>query len=385
MDDLVRQYTSLPNLHPALVHFPLALLPAALLFDLAGLFLRRRDWLARAAAVLWAAGALGAGAAYWAGREAADHLAAVAPRAEVALASHSDWALYALWTWGVLAACRLVLAYVEETKRFRWAVVSRALLLVPGAAGMAILLYTADLGGALVYRHGLGARAAAPAGTSLVPPALREPAPDAASDTASLAERGDPPASRLARGEDGSLSWRPLPGDGAALGTVLSLAPGGDPGAVEVLPDSGTGGEGLALRVEGKAMLVLPGTFGSVRVEATLLPSPGFEGTVGLAHHVRTQETAGLFEISTDGRGALAALRDGKRRELDGERVALPEGTMTLAVSAAGRHLKGMLEGKTVVHGHTPPGEDGGCGLYLEGRGVVRILSVNVVPLEGYH
>ena len=36
MPDVV-SWTSLPNLHPALVHFPLALLPMAILFDVLGL------------------------------------------------------------------------------------------------------------------------------------------------------------------------------------------------------------------------------------------------------------------------------------------------------------------------------------------------------------
>ncbi|HUG44872.1 MAG TPA: DUF2231 domain-containing protein [Acidobacteriota bacterium] len=40
----------LPNLHPLVVNFPLALLPLALAFDLFSLLLRRHLWLDRAAA-----------------------------------------------------------------------------------------------------------------------------------------------------------------------------------------------------------------------------------------------------------------------------------------------------------------------------------------------
>ena len=57
--------TALPNLHPALVHFPIALLPMALLFEILGLTFRRQDWLERAAVSLYAAAALGALVALW--------------------------------------------------------------------------------------------------------------------------------------------------------------------------------------------------------------------------------------------------------------------------------------------------------------------------------
>ena len=42
------------------------------------------------------------------------------------------------------------LAWAEESKRFPRGAASRALFLLPGAAGLGILFYAADLGGALV-------------------------------------------------------------------------------------------------------------------------------------------------------------------------------------------------------------------------------------------
>ena len=57
-------------------------------------------------------------------------------------------------------------------------------------------------------------------------------------------------------------------------------------------------------------------------------------------------------------------------------------GVTRLAVSAMGRHLKGLVAGKTVVHGHIRTGSPGRCGLFLEGRGVVRVISMSIMPLK---
>ena len=46
MNEILASYTSLPNLHPALVHFPIALLPTAVLFDLLAVSIQKQKvWL----------------------------------------------------------------------------------------------------------------------------------------------------------------------------------------------------------------------------------------------------------------------------------------------------------------------------------------------------
>jgi uncharacterized membrane protein len=59
-----------PNLHPVLVHFPLALLATAAVVDLGGWLLRRNRRLRDAATLLYVIGTLAALAAYLSGRAA---------------------------------------------------------------------------------------------------------------------------------------------------------------------------------------------------------------------------------------------------------------------------------------------------------------------------
>ena len=91
LDSLI-EATALPNLHPAVVHFPIACLPLAIGFDLAGLVAVKQRWLTPAATTLYLLGAAGAWLAVWAGKQAADSVVGVPPSAQLPMSTHSDWA-----------------------------------------------------------------------------------------------------------------------------------------------------------------------------------------------------------------------------------------------------------------------------------------------------
>src|SRR4051794_13325674 len=98
----------LGNLHPKLVQLPLVLLPAGLLFDLAGVLRPRAEWLHRAGKVLCVAGTVallfaficGIYAEVWAGRAGVP---------QQAIEWHELVANVASWGFVLLAAWRLFL------------------------------------------------------------------------------------------------------------------------------------------------------------------------------------------------------------------------------------------------------------------------------------
>jgi uncharacterized membrane protein len=160
-------WTSLPNLHPAIVHFPIALLPAALLFDFVCLLRPTWTWLDRGAAALYTLAAAGAGAAYYAGDHAADGLGRLAPAAQAVLSEHEDLAGWTVGVCCVLALARLVLAWREHDRPRIGAGLLRWLLLLGGGAALVLLAATADHGGSLVYRHAVSvAKPGATTGTA---------------------------------------------------------------------------------------------------------------------------------------------------------------------------------------------------------------------------
>ncbi|HZI93071.1 MAG TPA: DUF2231 domain-containing protein, partial [Patescibacteria group bacterium] len=251
---------NLPNLHPAVVHFPIALWLAAVLFDVACLMIRRHRWIDLTATSLYAMGALGAGAAYLAGEWAEDSLIDLPASLETLVEDHSDWAWWTLIVFAVVAALRLVILRVDRGVGHRLTGV-RWLVLLAALGGTWALVETADRGGALVYRHGVavtpanaGADAArAPASTAMSAPSApsaQVPAPSA--PPAQVPARPAAPASPVIRGADGTLVWMPGPDDSAQLGAILTNAVGSDPAVVTaetIPPSSGApAGPGINLR-----------------------------------------------------------------------------------------------------------------------------------------
>ena len=144
------------NAHVVAVHFPVALLMVAPLLDIACLVFPRRVWMDRAASALYILGTIGAGVAYLSGRREAASLENAAAVVEAAIADHADLALLTLITFSAITILRLLVSWLARFDNrihlgfFRLAALAAALI------AQLLLVLTADRGGALVYRHGVG-------------------------------------------------------------------------------------------------------------------------------------------------------------------------------------------------------------------------------------
>lgn len=375
MSELITQFTSLPNLHPALVHFPIALLPAAVLFDLLSHW-RERDWLAKAATVLYGLAALGAWAAYEAGEDAADSLGVLVPQIQLHVNEHSDFGHYTFWLLVALALVRIGLDFWDRDRQKK---APRIFVLFVALGGVGLLFRTADLGGGLVYQHGLAVAKVDEHGSAEFHERREE---SSKAGAARLDSDVGTAASRLVTGPNGALEWRPLAGDREALGSILALAEGSDPSAISWVEADGDA-RGLSLAIDGEALLVLPGSHGDVQVELEVALGE-FGGELGPAHHVRSAKEAGVFTLDVPSTEfILGSVEGGTERELDRAVEEVTSDTVHMTVSAIGRHLKGLLGDKTVVHGHEPAMPDGACGILLRGNGTVRVLSMKVTPATG--
>lgn len=141
-----------PNVHPLLVHFPIALLIAAVVLDVAGLALRRHTLLRHAATLLYVLGTGALVAAYVTGR-AASQTIWLPGMAHAVVAEHWDWAFRTLWFFGSVTVVRVVL--LRPSRRDPRPAIVAALALA-GLVGIGLLVKTGDRGGRLVYQHGVG-------------------------------------------------------------------------------------------------------------------------------------------------------------------------------------------------------------------------------------
>lgn len=133
------------ELHPAVVHYPIALGVVGSLVFIAYAILRR-DWIRWFGPILLTIALAGAGAAYFSGESAHD-------RAEDAGVPHKEIARHesaSIWAIGVLALATLLAWATVSGRRGEWI----AAPLAVAAAGM--LLWTSHLGGRLVFIYGAG-------------------------------------------------------------------------------------------------------------------------------------------------------------------------------------------------------------------------------------
>src|ERR1700674_3819276 len=127
-----------PNIHPLLVHFPIALLSAAAAVDVVGWAFWRNRLLRQVATLLYVLDTGGAVAAYVTGR-AASQTIWLPGMAQAVLRQHWDWALRTVWFFGIVTVIRLVL--LRPSRRDPGPAIVAAFALV-GLVGVGLLMTT---------------------------------------------------------------------------------------------------------------------------------------------------------------------------------------------------------------------------------------------------
>jgi uncharacterized membrane protein len=148
MESLVPEWA--PNNHPLIIHFPIVLWLVAVFFDLISLIFKEA-WTRKTAMALYGLGAISAYAAFLSGNQAID-IVTIPFQGEMTASNHSDWGSYTLYFFISYAIVRGFIFWKQWDKK---KVVAVALFIL-GTIGMGMVAKTADMGGKLVYKYGVG-------------------------------------------------------------------------------------------------------------------------------------------------------------------------------------------------------------------------------------
>ena len=143
-------FNSLVNVHPLIVHFPIAFLVAFFLIDLIGSLIRKENWRQLAGGLLYL-GTIAAAAAVFAGFLAAatvEH----GDNVHLILERHKNFGISVLSLSVVLSIWRLLSGGVIKG-------VANVVFLLFAALLNVLIMLGADLGGLMVYKHGVAVEA----------------------------------------------------------------------------------------------------------------------------------------------------------------------------------------------------------------------------------
>jgi uncharacterized membrane protein len=140
-----------PNLHPLVIHFPIAWWIAAVVVDLVALAIPRAAWADTVASCLYPAGAFSAMAAYLTGRQAAATVLMPGMALPI-VQQHENWALATTIAFAIVALVRLWARFrrPQPQRAIRTALVGAALV------ALVFLFQTGERGARLVYERGVG-------------------------------------------------------------------------------------------------------------------------------------------------------------------------------------------------------------------------------------
>lgn len=368
-----------PNVHPLVVHFPIALLFVAVLVDAVALAVHRRYPSVRYTAVgLYVLGAVATLVAFFTGRSAADGLD-LPTTAVAAVGAHADWALWTVWAFGLYGLVRLGSVFWDGGGRLA---VHLPLFLL-GMAGLVLVFETAERGARLVFDLGVGVRAAEAVEADPFASADKQ----SSAGQSSTGEHAGMTAEEMAAMEAPTLqttaegAWR-WPANVSALPQGLRFVEGSaDALGVEAASD------GLALRSSGPILFTAGEALEGVEVRSTL-DLAGFMGRAALVHHVQDARNYDFLAVEKaaegGGRVVQGRVRDGQAEVFDESALdaGALDGPVDLRAVAYGTHFRGYLGGELVAHGHGDAAPAGRAGLLLDGTGPLRLLRLEAVPVS---
>lgn len=346
----------MPNIHPLIIHFPIVLLLLAVLLHLTALIVWKLPWLRTITLAVFILGLLTLILTYLSGRQAADSVS-ITTVAINTLSKHADLALWTLIYFGVLTVLHLGIKFLKIYDKKSISIA----LLVLGLFGLVLVVQTADLGGQLVYKYGVGVQA----GSQVK---IKEYESAYGIDSTGFI-----------KDEDGS--WQLLPNKkiNSAFSNELIWLEGSIDDINVQLKILETDAQVIELNLTGNPVLFIAGDdLASVLAEIEINLCE-FNGTVSLVHHVQDRFNYDYFSIDNN-QFKLGRIENGIDKILS-EKSITHNCWINLRVVGDGRHFRGYLDDLLLLHGHQKDLPPGVSGLRIDGSGIIYFKKLKVQSL----
>jgi len=337
-------FQELPNFHPMVVHFPIALIFIAVLADIFGLFKKQSDWINWTAVSLYVLAALGAIAAFLTGRAALETVT-VPAQARAVLTGHENLALYTMWSMIVYGGIRVLFLFITVKAYIKNA------LIIPAIGIIVLISITADRGGELVYAHGVGV---------------------AAAQTSQIAATDITAGSAPIVDERGTVFWKTDKNSHRYFSLVFYPLKGAD--ALQPFIKKGiTPGDtvlSLELLRETPSMWVTGKRTNNIQVTGTINAS-NLTGTFALIYNVLDAQNYDFVRFEKNS-AVMGRFQNGSEQIFDNKAVEL-SGWHQIKVVSSGTHFYAYVDDRMLSHWHGPAVLPGRTGIYINGTGELYI------------
>lgn len=345
-----------PNAHPMIVHFPIAIIIVAILFDFLSLLIRKQTWLRMSAHALYFLGAIAALVTFFSGRQAADSVI-IPTESYPVISEHADLALYTVVFFWIYILLRLILVWKKYDLKFLlgWFFFSLALV------GSFILFKTAEHGAELVYKYGLGVQAV-----------QQVQAPSSVKEESSFG---------LITKKNGSWQWIiDKEADQELVEKFTWHAGNSEDVKLTVDDDNQQKGKVLSIKVSGGDYLFTVGyPIEGVQTEANI-NLVDFNGEFKLIHHFSNMDNYDFVSVKAN-KMILGRQQNGEIKEFEAEGFT-PEEWITLKAVGDGSHFRGYVNDKLITHGHASELEAGQAGFSFNGTGTIFIKKIEITSIQ---